>query len=105
MREITRTVLAQKAARDAEITQRPLSRQDRERQVRAAAAAERAEIRRLHRELNPPKPVERPLSQAEQLEALRAATAAKRDGDSRSGKALLDEAVAAVKAKRTPREE
>lgn len=115
MREITRIVLAQKAERDAEITQRPLGRRDRERQARAAGAAARAAVRRQQREerveiarlqeLLAPKPVpEPPLSNAERIEVLRAAVDAKNGGDARPTPVLLQEAEVAVKAKRAPRE-
>lgn len=69
-----------------------------------AAAAKRAEIRRLARELFPPEAAPAPLSIDEQLEALRAAAAAKKSGDTRPTKTLIAEADAAVREKRPPRE-
>lgn len=70
---------------------------------RDAAAALRAEIRRLHYELNPPPQKERELSAVETRDALRVALRAKKDGDPRSPRALLEEAVADAKARSSRR--
>lgn len=68
------------------------------------AAAKRAEIRRLHRELFPPVVATAPLSLDEQLEALRGAVQAKRVDPSRPSTSLVEAAIGFVKAKRPPRE-
>lgn len=81
---------------------KPPGRRALEAQARAEAAAKRAEIRRLHRELFPPEAAPAPLSLDEQLEALRAAVAARKSGDTRPAKALIAEADAAVREKRPP---
>lgn len=104
--EVRALVFAERAARDRLITVAPRGTRARIAAERATAAAERAEVRRLRRQLlqptPPPKPPA-PLTVAEQKEALTQALAARESGDTRAPQALLSEAESNVRAARPPR--